>query len=109
MAEIIDDTATFTVQALTGPTAAIDNVVAPTTVQKGVSFTVEYDVQNTGQITGNMFGRMIDATDPDNETTITGSDWTEDLDGGATKHVTHEFTDGIQNDITVRIEAGHNE
>jgi hypothetical protein len=106
MVEIIDDTATFAVTALVAEKARIMNVLAPTSVKVGVAFDVEYDVYNDGDVTGNIFGRMIDTS---NETIIAGSDWTDDIANGVFKHVIHSFSDGITENLSVRIEAGHNE
>jgi len=117
MAEIIDDTYTLTISALQTEVARIaDVIVNGTPVVNGGSiaievdtpFNIEYKVYNDGGVTGNMFGRLIDATDPENEIIIAGSDWTEDIVAGGFKTATHSFASGISQDISLEIEAGHN-
>lgn len=103
MVEVIDDTVQFTVSAVAGAEAKIENVVAPDTVIVGQPFDVTYDVRNIGGITGSFFGRI---EIPD-QGVIPGSEWTQDLDSDGVKHVTHTFADGIIEDLTAVIIAGH--
>ena len=109
MAEVIDDTATFTVSAQLQAKARIANLVAPTEVLIGECFSVEYDVYNDGDVEGSMLGRIMNINDPANPILITGSDWTETIQPDGHKHVTFEFTDGITEDLNAKVEAGHNE
>ena len=84
MPKTITDQHEFSISIIQHGNADIVNFVAPSEVEAGVEFVIEYDVTNTGGVEDALYGEIKLA----DETILPGSEWEEAVAAGATVHKT---------------------
>lgn len=100
MTNVVDETQSVIIDVVEEEGyAAISNVRAPSSVQPGESFSISYDVTNTG-VSDTLFGQLLEGT------TIV-DEWSQIVDPSGTIPVSVSFPSGITTATTFQIKAGH--
>lgn len=101
MTDHITDTHELTITIIQHADITITNVIAPSSVEIGEDFDIEYDANNNGA-TDTCWGHIMKAG-----TELPGSRWEDTVDANDTKHVVYTVSGGISEDSIFTIEVGY--